>query len=1218
MKLLSRLLTFILLFVLPAIVWGQQTQLQIWATQYSSTPSVQTAYKDGYNKVYSNAASNLNTWLNAYSGANQKNGFKYGVNKGISELKLNVVYPIPPSNNTCLQTWADAFGNGNYVRRDYYIVGFKKVISNAATNKVSWSSIYTTSSTRRLAFKTGVDKGLEELNKHTSTSCGAPITPTPTSTPTLTPTLSPTPTVVQTPTPTASPTATPTTTPSSTPTATPTPTPSATPTPTPSPSPTPTPSSTPTPSPSPTATPSSTPTATPTATPTPGINPIFAGVWANDGGDKVTQDERRKMQGENVLNSVWDGTTVNVFGAKNEVTQFSLYMECGPIDCPNITVELSTLTGPGGATIFSNTATGNQVFDYVGRNIEGFYVRYLPIQGLSALSYPVPAYDERQIPTKLQRPWTGNGVAVGGTTWLSRPNHDKFYPEIAVPLETQGQFTVLAGKSQQIWYDIYIPTGKAAGTYTGNISVRSNGTLRHLIPVSLEVKNFTLPDMMNATNTNVTYVGTTDIMRRTFGVPYPVTAPQEAGLYTQFKNAARLLHRHRIQVINDDVNFGVSAAPQGRPRTEWNQYLNGTAFSAANLYDGPGVDTPNNVYSIGTYGAWTTQWANTQAAFRTASDAWYTYMNANFPSVLPFIYLIDESLNFTQTNTWAGWVKDNPGVGQNLRTFATNDWYSCTASIPKLTICTGIINWRLPSAIQAAYTALTTTGRLAWRYNAQRPLSGSFATEDEGVSPRELPIGNNKRGVQGYFFWQANYWRDQQVSGTDNDLFHNAKTFGAFTSTDAIYGRRGSLYSNGDGVLLYPGTDTVFPSDSYGLSGPLASLRLKNWRRGIQDSLYVDMARVACASETNTALAILIPKALDEYPVDDTNDPTYGHAPVSWSTNPDVWEAFRLNLANKIILGGCSSGPTPTATGTATPTATGTPTPTPSASPVPTATPTATGTPTATPSATPTPSPTPSSFVAATYGTVRQWLQFSDETKVLNASGTQALNGEAVDQVNDSSGNSRTGKQTSNTARPTVVTGLVNGLQGIRFDGVNDFLRLPQSRTYTSFVQGMTFVMVYQIRSTATDGAYFTFLDGGSSARARGQYYGAPSNPGQWLQAGRRTDTDPGDNRYSGNGTVQSINTWYIGVFIFDYQNALSKVYANGTAVIPSGTFSTAGATSNTSSTEDPTIGMNGPYGSLPGTIDVTEFVAYNGAMDDTNRDALEVALGARYGITVN
>ena len=47
----------------------------------------------------------------------------------------------------------------------------------------------------------------------------------------------------------------------------------------------------------------------------------------------------------------------------------------------------------------------------------------------------------------------------------------------------------------------------------------------------------------------------------------------------------------------------------------------------------------------------------------------------------------------------------------------------------------------------------------------------------------------------------------------------------------------------------------------------------------------------------------MVPKVLWENDVSDPDDPTWVIAPISWSTNPDDWEAARQQLAD-IIEGG--------------------------------------------------------------------------------------------------------------------------------------------------------------------------------------------------------------------------------------------------------------------------------------------------------------------------
>src|SRR5439155_19621554 len=87
-------------------------------------------------------------------------------------------------------------------------------------------------------------------------------------------------------------------------------------------------------------------------------------VWANDGGDKVAQGELRATRNlPGVLNSVWDGHQVSVFGARNEVVDYNLVLEA-PSGAGNVSVTFSALSGPGGATISSVPASGDQVFNW--------------------------------------------------------------------------------------------------------------------------------------------------------------------------------------------------------------------------------------------------------------------------------------------------------------------------------------------------------------------------------------------------------------------------------------------------------------------------------------------------------------------------------------------------------------------------------------------------------------------------------------------------------------------------------------------------------------------------------------------------------------------------------------------------------------------------------------------------------------------------------------
>jgi hypothetical protein len=626
-------------------------------------------------------------------------------------------------------------------------------------------------------------------------------------------------------------------------------------------------------------------------------------VWANTGEDKVTRDELRvSRDGQNVVNSAWDGTAIRMFGLRNEVVNFAAILEA-PAALAQVSVSFNSLTGPEGANISSIPAASNEVFRFVGRPIELFYVRYLQIRGLSRVSYDT--YDERHVPEKLRRPHDSQGNGSGG--WFDRPNHDKYYPEIAVPHELVPTFSMPAGTSQTIWADVYIPKNVPAGMYFGEFVVRSGGIIVRTVPVQLEVYDASLPDMPSAKT--MLYYSPTNLNYRYLGARYPDPNSSAGEQAKQLRDVHFLMvHRHRVSLIGESSADECGLVNVDHPCPEWEPRLDGSLFTAANGYDGPGTNTGNNVYSIATYGGW--YWQNQgESGMRLHTNNWENWFQQHSPETERFLYLIDESPNAAQIETWSRWMLDNPGPGGQLRSFATIGLPRADAEAPSLAIVASTIGVGMPSQWQPLADVYTGDPRKRfYLYNAHRPASGSSATEDDGVAMRELVWGQYKKGINRWFIWESTYYRDFQGGRGETNVFQNAQTFGGAPTFNANLGLTGWNYANGDGVLLYPGTDRIFPADSYGVMGPFASLRLKYWRRGIQDVDYITRAAAIDPAQVQAIVDEMIPKVLWDYGVNDPNDPTWVRTAISWSSNPDVWEAARRRLAD-IIVAASTSGP---------------------------------------------------------------------------------------------------------------------------------------------------------------------------------------------------------------------------------------------------------------------------------------------------------------------
>jgi len=182
-------------------------------------------------------------------------------------------------------------------------------------------------------------------------------------------------------------------------------------------------------------------------------------------------------------------------------------------------------------------------------------------------------------------------------------------------------------------------------------------------------------------------------------------------------------------------------------------------------------------------------------------------------------------------------------------------------------------------------------------YNGAGPFAGSMATDDYGIAMRVRAWHQYKKRYDHYFTWETTNY---EAGGYQVRLLSDARTFGFWTSTSSVLGRTGFQYSNGDGVLLYPGQDALFPEESYNVDAAFPSWRLKMMRRGINDFTYLTLATKYNAKRVNEIVQTILPKVNWEYGVQDVNDPTYQYGGVSWSVDPDVWERAREELAQII------------------------------------------------------------------------------------------------------------------------------------------------------------------------------------------------------------------------------------------------------------------------------------------------------------------------------
>lgn len=655
----------------------------------------------------------------------------------------------------------------------------------------------------------------------------------------------------------------------------------------------------------------------------------ISAVWANEGGDKVAREELRvskhveNLTGE-TINRVWDGKKISLFAAQNEVVGFQVIMEAATAKASSVSINFNVLTGPNNEKI-RTSGTNPEV--WVNRPIELFYERYLQIQGLSFFGY---SFEESQIPTRFR---------AASRKWVDRPDHDKSYPDPLVPIEKVPTFDIQPQQSQGIWCDVFVTKGLTPGLYKGSFKIEEGGVVTRQIPIELTVMPFSLPDV--ATDKTMLFIDNSDLEWRyvtKHGGYAQWTSPGGRQIQYVMDKTYQLLHRHKISAIGEnECPFNDKPCDSSIPR------LDGSLFTPANGYDGPGIGVQNGVYSIGTYGSWGNatfgipEWDNNQQFFNQHMDGFGTWFQNNLPNTDVFLYTADEPPQslWPQVQKWADWLSTNPGPGKRVKSFSTmaavNAMLPPPTGLPSLQIPTtqagvgvcpvGDPTCKNTDITNQAYDKYSHPPNKFWMYNDGHPGVGTFDTEADGVDSRTIGVAQYKKGIDRWFYWEGDV-------NSNFDTFATATTWGSRDQMDPQRGLFSNISTNGNGLLFYPGTDLDHPSNSYGINVPIASIRLKEWRRGIQDADYFKLASAVDANATNAVMNSLYPKALWENTV---QDPSWPITPITWSSNPDVWENARYQLAQIIMKNPAPVPPVPTPTPVPVPT----PTPTPAPSPVP-------------------------------------------------------------------------------------------------------------------------------------------------------------------------------------------------------------------------------------------------------------------------------------------
>ena len=536
-------------------------------------------------------------------------------------------------------------------------------------------------------------------------------------------------------------------------------------------------------------------------------------IWAVNDGEKIERDDLSNPNKSS--NSAWDGKKIKLFGARNEIIAFQLIVQAGAEGIKQLTVALPELRQQGGAGRITYAPAAADPTNYVGRPIQLFSVNYMHVEKPSHADW-VYAPGSAAAPKD----------AIG---W--KPV--QLVPENARAGRGGFPLQVERATNQPVWVEIYTNRNLPAGIYRGTVRVNADGQ-KNSIPVELELFDFTLPDQ-NSMQAMVYYESLQPVLY------------QGRNLDPQYH---RFAHRQRVELVHA---YDIKTATAAKDR------FNGDDFTKARGYEGPGEGEGNRIIPRTFYGPGKDFDERTNAWRQ--SDAWMTFLGENFPAVTTFLYLPDEPgrSQYDYIRKLAENIHSNPGPGKALPTFVTKHYVKeLDGSIDIWD--TGPLGYDIERAYEERGR-----GRKYWIYNGGRPAAGAIVIDAPATDPRATIWACFKHGIDSYFYWHGVHWQHnrQKVGERRQNVWANPITFDNRGQPNKPLDDQG--YINGDGVLIYPGEEKLHPEQDRGIAGPINTIQLANFRRGLQDHQYLTLARkLGLTSLINETLQAVVPRVFSD------------------------------------------------------------------------------------------------------------------------------------------------------------------------------------------------------------------------------------------------------------------------------------------------------------------------------------------------------------------
>lgn len=509
-----------------------------------------------------------------------------------------------------------------------------------------------------------------------------------------------------------------------------------------------------------------------------------------------------------------------IYSARNETESFQVVITATGQDLTNVQVDISDLTSEEGAVIERD-------------QIRLFREVYSLIRDSSPEAPLAPGlFPDALVP--FTNPYTDEPISGGR-------------------FRAQG-YDLWDGHHQPIWVDISVPADAAPGVYSGEISVEADNGEPATIPVELTVWDFALPEGP----THSSHFGGFERLADY----YDTDGNPERQRVLEMRYIA-MVADHRINPplpshlhphTNEDGSIHVDEELD-REFTEFIERFHVTDIEVPRAPvrhpTGDDEEEAGNFYR-----------------------SWYDYLENKGWEDRAYLYLYDEPNSSSQYRRVRELAAAAEEAAPDLRRLVVEqpytqnpDWGTLNEAIDIWCPLFGFIH-------EPSVREVQQQGDEVWSYTALVQDAPAYFPDYEQVQNDDPPYWeidfpltsyrastwlNRRYGITGLLYWTMVQWS----SDDDRNFWHDP----AFS--------HGGAY-NGGGQLLYPG-------DEVGIEGPVASIRLKALRDGMEDYEYF----------------ALLEQRGEEQMVEDavrTMVPTWG----SWKQDPELLQEQRRRLGEAL------------------------------------------------------------------------------------------------------------------------------------------------------------------------------------------------------------------------------------------------------------------------------------------------------------------------------